>query len=271
MLDFSCWPDADAILDEALSLPPDERAAFVRRRATSPELADALLLVLGEDGADDGFLRPSGALSGPLFEEWRLAESGALRLEPGEAIGTYRVIEWLGSGGMGEVYRAHDSNLGRDVALKILPAEVAEDSTRLARFRREARLLASLNHPNIGAIHTVVDDDRHLALVLELVEGPTLADRLQAGALPVPEALAVARQIGEALEAAHQKAVVHRDLKPANIKLTPGGIVKVLDFGIAKAFGLGTSVRTVQRDWLKARAWLRAELDRPAVRPDPAA
>jgi serine/threonine-protein kinase len=150
-------------------------------------------------------------------------------------VGVYRVLDRLGRGGMGEVYRAHDDALGRDVALKILPAEVAGDATRRARFRREARLLASLNHPNIGAIYHVVDEGDILALVLELIGGPTLAERLQRGPLTIAEALGIARQIGEAIDAAHQSGVVHRDLKPANIKLTPDGMVKVLDFGIAKA------------------------------------
>jgi len=143
---------------------------------------------------------------------------------------------------MGEVYRAKDPSLGREVAIKILPGEVAGDPVRLARFRREARLLASLNHPNIGAIYHVVDDGDVLALVLELVEGPTLAERLTSGAIGLDEVTSLARQIGEAIAAAHQAGVVHRDLKPANIKVTPGGVVKVLDFGIAKALrGDGTS------------------------------
>jgi serine/threonine protein kinase len=153
----------------------------------------------------------------------------------GRQLGYYEVLSWLGAGAMGEVYRARDRKLGRDVALKILPPDVAGDSDRLARFEREARVLASLNHPRIAAIYGFEEADGVRAIVLELVEGPTLSDRLSRGAVPVDEAIAIARQLADALEAAHEKAIVHRDLKPANIKLTPDGAVKVLDFGIAKA------------------------------------
>jgi hypothetical protein len=152
----------------------------------------------------------------------------------GRRLGAYDVLAWLGAGGMGEVYRARDTKLKRDVALKILPAHVARDVERLARFEREARVLASLNHPHIATIYGVDETDGVRALILELVEGPTLAERLGGGPMPVREALSAARQIAEALDAAHEKGIVHRDLKPANIKVTPDGIVKVLDFGIAK-------------------------------------
>ncbi len=153
----------------------------------------------------------------------------------GSRLAHYTVVSPLGAGGMGEVWRATDGRLGRDVALKLLPASVARDPERLARFQREAQLLASLNHPHIGAIYgfEAVGDARFL--VLELVEGPTLADRIAAGPLPVDEALPIALQIAEAVEAAHEKGIVHRDLKPANVKVTPDGRVKVLDFGLAKA------------------------------------
>src|SRR5438128_4057193 len=141
----------------------------------------------------------------------------------------------LGAGGMGEVYRARDSKLNRDVALKILPEAVAIDSERIARFRREAQVLASLNHPHIAAIYGFEDSGSVHALVLELVEGPTLADRIRQGPIPIDEALSIARQIADALQAAHEQNIIHRDLKPANIKLRPDGTVKVLDFGLAKA------------------------------------
>ena len=137
---------------------------------------------------------------------------------------------------MGEVYRATDTKLGREVALKVLPAEVAQDPERLARFRREAQLLAALNHPGIAAIHGLEEADGQIFLVLELVEGEDLAGRVKRGAIPVEEALSVAKQVAEALEEAHEKGIVHRDLKPANVKLTPDGKVKVLDFGLAKAW-----------------------------------
>ena len=135
---------------------------------------------------------------------------------------------------MGEVYRARDTRLGRDVAIKILPGEWMADSQRLARLEREARALASLNHSNIATIHGIEEHDGIRALVLELVEGDTLADRIRAGPMAIPEAVAIARQIANALDAAHEKGIVHRDLKPANIKITPAGVVKVLDFGLAK-------------------------------------
>ncbi len=152
----------------------------------------------------------------------------------GTQIGVYRIISRLGAGGMGEVYRARDAKLQRDVAIKVLPADFAADPERLARFRREARVLASLNHPHIGAIHGFEDSSGIAALVLELIEGPTLAERLEKGPVPIGDALTIARQIAEALDAAHEKGIVHRDLKPANIKLTADGQVKVLDFGLAK-------------------------------------
>ncbi len=157
-------------------------------------------------------------------------------LGPGAKLGPYEILAPLGAGGMGEVYRARDTRLGRDVAIKLLPAEVAQDSERLARFRREAHLLASLNHPHIAAVHDLEELDGRLLLVLELVEGEDLAERLKRGAIPVDEALDIAQQIAEALEEAHEKGIVHRDFKPANIKVTPAGKAKVLDFGLAKAY-----------------------------------
>ena len=148
-----------------------------------------------------------------------------------ETIAHYRISAKLGEGAMGEVYRATDSKLGRDVAIKLIPESFAKDAQRMARFTREAQVLASLNHPNIAAIYGV--EDR--ALIMELVEGPTLAERIKQGPIPLEEALEIARQIADGLEAAHDKGIVHRDLKPANIKITPGGTVKLLDFGLAKA------------------------------------
>jgi hypothetical protein len=153
----------------------------------------------------------------------------------GTKLGPYQILDKLGEGGMGEVYRAHDSKLGRDVALKILPPAFTSNPDRLARFEREARLLASLNHPHVGAIYGLEEAGGVRALVLELIEGPTLAERMAAGPISTPDALEIVRQIAEALEAAHEKGIVHRDLKPANIKIAPNGSVKVLDFGVAKA------------------------------------
>src|SRR5499426_28963 len=158
-----------------------------------------------------------------------------MALSPGTRLGPYEVVARIGAGGMGEVYEAHDSNLGRRVAIKVLPDAVAHDPERLARFEREARTLAALNHPNIAHIYGLQESDSTKALVMELVEGPTLADRIALGAIPVDEALPSARQIAEALEAAHEQGIIHRDLKPANIKVRSDGTVKVLDFGLAKA------------------------------------
>jgi serine/threonine-protein kinase len=156
-------------------------------------------------------------------------------LTPGTRLGAYEIGSSLGAGGMGEVYRATDTRLGREVAIKVLPSLLAQDADRLARFEREARTLAALNHPNIASIHGFEEAGGTRALVMELVEGPTLADRIAQGRVPLDEALAIARQIAEALAAAHDQGIVHRDLKPANIKVRPDGTVKVLDFGLAKA------------------------------------
>ena len=157
-------------------------------------------------------------------------------LEPATRLGVYEVTGLLGAGGMGEVYRAHDTRLGRDVAIKVLPEGVARDASRLARFEREARFLASLNHPGIAAVYGFEEAEGIPYIVMELVPGETLAAKLTTGALTLEESLSIARQTAEALEAAHEKGVVHRDLKPANIKVTPEGKVKVLDLGLAKAF-----------------------------------
>jgi serine/threonine protein kinase len=157
-----------------------------------------------------------------------------MRVTSGALIGHYAIIDAIGAGGMGEVYRARDTKLGREVALKLLPEALAADADRLGRFRREAMTLASLNHPNIAQIYGVEDGERSHALVMELVEGEDLAQRVARRPIPLGDALPIARQIADALDAAHQAGIVHRDLKPANIRLRPDGTVKVLDFGLAK-------------------------------------
>jgi eukaryotic-like serine/threonine-protein kinase len=165
----------------------------------------------------------------------------------GTRFGAYEVIDALGAGGMGEIYRARDTSLKPDVAIKVLPAALADDAERLARFQREAEVLASLNHPNIAHLYGLERGADRTGLAMELVEGPTLAERLERGPIPIDEALRLASQVADALEAAHARGIVHRDL-PANIKLTPDGTVKVLDFGIAKALdtrAIGGSAPTV--------------------------
>jgi eukaryotic-like serine/threonine-protein kinase len=164
-----------------------------------------------------------------------------MTLSAGTRLGPYEILSLVGSGGMGEVYRARDPKLKRDVAIKVLPDSLAQDPERLARFEREAHLLAALNHPHIAHIHGIEDSSGEPALVMELVEGPTLADRMAQGPISLDEALPIARQIADALEAAHEQGIVHRDLKPANIKVRDDGTVKVLDFGLAKAFDPGAS------------------------------
>ena len=158
-------------------------------------------------------------------------------LEPGNSLGPYTILEFVGAGGMGEVYRARDAKLNRDVALKVRRAAFTLNSDRLARFKREAQMLAALNHPNVAAIYGLEDSDAGQALVLELVEGATLAGRIAKGRIPINEALSIGKQIAQGLEAAHERGIIHSDLKPANIKLRPDGTVKILDFGLAKALG----------------------------------
>src|SRR5437588_1141781 len=158
-------------------------------------------------------------------------------ISAGTHLGSYELLAQIGAGGMGEVYQAHDTKLGRDVAIKVLPEAFAHDPERLSRFQREAKMLASLNHANIATIYGLEQSDGGHCLVMELIPGETLADRIKReGAMPVEEALGICKQIAEALEAAHEKGIIHRDLKPANVKVTPEGKVKVLDFGLAKAF-----------------------------------
>ena len=182
-----------------------------------------------------------------------------MALTPGTRLGPYEVTAQIGVGGMGEVYRATDTNLKRAVAIKVLPESVAADAERLARFQREAEVLASLNHPHIAAIYGLERSDGITALVMELVEGPTLADRIAQGPIPLDEALPIARQIAEALEAAHEHGIIHRDLKPANIKVRPDGTVKVLDFGLAKAMEPAGDARPTRRSRRPSR--------RPAMTP----
>ena len=177
-----------------------------------------------------------------------------MSISPGTRFGPYKIADEIGAGGMGVVYRATDTKLDREVAIKVLPESMASDAERIARFDREAKTLASLNHPNIAQIYGLEQSDGTTALIMELVEGPTLADRIEEGAIPPDEALGIAMQIAEGLEGAHSRGIVHRDLKPANIKLRPDGTVKVLDFGIAKALEPDTLTSVPQSPMLTTPA-----------------
>lgn len=212
------WQRIEKIYHEALQRPPDQRVALLEISCGYDyDLRHEVESLLANTDLAESFL------------ESRSREA-ANNLPPGKQIGSYEIRSLLGTGGMGEVYRAHDQNLGRDVALKLLPAEFACNPERLIRFRREARTLALLNHPNIAAIYGIVESEEAVCLVLELVEGEALH-----GPLPLEKALSYASQVADALGAAHEKGIIHRDLKPANVKVTPEGRVKVLDFGLAKA------------------------------------
>jgi serine/threonine protein kinase/Tol biopolymer transport system component len=230
-MDAERWRQISQLYDAALLTATPGRAAFVREACGGDELLQREVeSLLARDGSAQNFLNaPAVGAAASLMTD--VPQVSLI----GRQLGAYRVDSLLGAGGMGEVYRARDTTLGRDVAIKILPRLFTADPERLARFEREARMLAALNHPHVGAIYGVEDADGLRALILELVEGETLADRLQRDPVPVAEALTMSRQIADALEAAHEKGIVHRDLKPANIKVTPDGVVKVLDFGLAKA------------------------------------
>jgi eukaryotic-like serine/threonine-protein kinase len=231
------WKRVEALYQAAHARPAGERAAFLAEACPDDDaLRREVESLLNESGSDDEFL--GGAPQMIALPTEVVVPRAHLT---GRTIGGYHLQKLLGVGGMGEVYRARDAKLGRDVAVKILPRAVTRDPDRLARFEREARMLAALNHPNICAIYGLEEADGIRFLVLELVDGVTLARTLEAGAsgLAIPDALAIARQIAEALEAAHEKGIVHRDLKPANVTITHDGVVKVLDFGLAKPVGSG--------------------------------
>jgi serine/threonine protein kinase len=225
------WRRLEDICHDALERRVEDRSNFIAEACEGDEeLRLEIELLLVNVGVADSRLGIGHS---------QIAIDGVSGDLIGHQIGPYRILSLLGVGGMGEVYRAWDGRLNREVALKVLPAKFALNADRLARFRREAQILASLNHPHIAAIYGLEESDGDSALVLELVEGPTLADRLAGGAIPVDEVQPIVQQILEALEAAHEQGIIHRDLKPANIKVREDGTVKVLDFGLAKAFDSG--------------------------------
>jgi len=211
----------------AVKLSADTRDVFLREECRSDEsLRHEVESLLAEDGRQSGLV----ASGFPKYPP-----SPAFVLAAGTRVGPYEIYGIIGTGAMGEVYHACDARLRRDVALKVLPRTFADDPERIRRFKREAKLLASLNHPQIAALYGLEESGGTLALVMELVEGPTLAECISSGPLSTAEALRYARHIGDALEAAHERGIIHRDLKPANIKITPEGACKVLDFGLGKA------------------------------------
>ena len=225
------WRQIDDLCHGALAHSPEERAAFLEVACAGDDLLrrEVESLLAHEPNASRFMNAPAVASA---FSTLDRPDAGII----GERFGVYSIKSLLGVGGMGEVYRAHDSTLGRDVAIKFLPAALAADPERRARLEREARVLATVNHPHIGAIYGIEESRGRRGLVLELVEGLTLAEKLAASrrGLPISEVRAIARQVADALDTAHEKGIVHRDLKPANIKITPDGVVKVLDFGLAK-------------------------------------
>ena len=230
------WQQIDKLLEAALEQEESQREAFLKEACKGDEALRQEVESLLEHQSEHFMEGPAvGMAAEGLVKD-------QVQALVGKQMGSYKILSLLGKGGMGEVYRARDMKLEREVAIKVLPAEFTQDPGRLARFQREAKLLAALNHPNIAAIYGLEESDGIRFLVLELVEGETLGERLVKGALPVEKALKVGRQIAEGVEAAHEKGVIHRDLKPGNVKITPEGKVKILDFGLAKALEAETPV-----------------------------
>ncbi len=232
------WQKIERLCNAALERDATQRGAFLAEACKGDaELRREVELLLAQEKPAEQFLESAVAeVAARVVAKADTGDSGKSMI--GTQIGSYQVLSLLGAGGMGEVYQAHDTKLSRNVALKVLPSAFVHDPERLARFQREARMLAVLNHPNIATIHGLEESGGVHYLVMELVSGETLAERISKGALPVEEALRVAGQVAEALEVAHEKGVIHRDLKPANVKVTPEGHVKVLDFGLAKVLAV---------------------------------
>jgi serine/threonine protein kinase len=231
------WQKIEDLFNSALDLEPGRREQFLKQACSGDESVYEEVQQLLKLEAEAENLIDSPAME--ILARNIAGDSkppGASGSVIGKTIGRYRVVKELGKGGMGEVYQAKDRKLERDVAIKILPEEFAGDSDRLDRFRREAKVLASLSHPNIATLYELEESEELHFIVLEMVEGETLADRMKAGPIPIEESLKLSLQMAEALEMAHEKGIIHRDLKPANVKITPEGTLKVLDFGLAKTF-----------------------------------
>jgi eukaryotic-like serine/threonine-protein kinase len=218
------WADAERLFHEALDQPAQARIEFLNRACgADTEMRREVESLLGHHSVGDSLLeRPALAHAGWIAPAWTA----------GTVVGSYRIVERLGGGGMGEVFRARDTRLGRDVALKTVAP--AQDPSYLERLRREARVLASLNHPNVATLYGIEESDGAFALAMELVEGETLTQRMAKSRMKPADFLAIAIEIAEAVEAAHRRDVIHRDLKPGNVMITRAGKVKVLDFGLAK-------------------------------------
>ena len=251
MTDAARWARIKQIFDAAIACRPEDRATLLRDMCGDDAgLQAEVESLLAADAAQEAvFDRSPRRERARVFDaRTSVPNDGTYALAPGDRVGSYEIVALLGAGGMGEVYRAHDRRLKREVAVKVLPEAFASDPEQLARFEREAEILASLNHPNIAQLHGIHEGDpvadaepAVTALVMELVEGETLADRIATGPLPLDTALSIARQIAGALEAAHERGIIHRDLKPSNIKVTSDGTVKVLDFGLAKTLQPATA------------------------------
>src|SRR5829696_3226431 len=231
------WTRIEELFHAARALPHDARLAFIADACPDDRAMQHEISVLLQDAASDAGLLGASGIMGAA----QVAAGTTATAMVGRSLGGYSLQALLGAGGMGEVYRARDATLQREVAIKILPRAFTSDPAWLARFEREARMLAALNHPNICAIYGLEEADGIRFLILERVEGTTLAERIHESAITIADTLAIACQIAEALEAAHDKGIVHRDLKPANIKITPDGVVKILDFGLAKPTAAGGS------------------------------
>src|SRR5262249_20449807 len=244
-----------ALFERISALPTAAQAATLAEACVGDDaLQQDVARLLAADAAAGSFLERGGAPN---------ATDGARLI--GQSVGPYAIQALIGVGGMGEVYRARDTNLGREVAIKVLPDAFAEDPERLARFEREAKTLAALNNPNIAHIYGLERSGSTPALIMELVEGETLADLIARGPIPLNEALPIAKQIAEALEAAHDHGIIHRDLKPANIKVTGDGAVKVLDFGLAKLVEQGPGIGDQGSGGAKAALSLSPTITSPAL------